>query len=267
MKKVVFILSAVLITTVFISCKNEKPNILVEEKPETEAVKASEDLAMAEANELEANNSSPYLYVLAPSGLSLRQHDNLHSERLAKMPYGTRVKVITAQEEVTMNVGGIKGGMTQVEFNHKKGFAFNGYLSKYFPPEQDITPKGYVAELNQLFPKVAYESLSEGTASNPTTIEIVLLPNVSWHEAFFIAQRLFDFPKEFDFPNPRGSNSETVKDKKPKKEIWTSQLEISRKDHELQKIEYVYGSKKFDATVRIEAHDDGMRISKSETIK
>ena len=46
-----------------------------------------------------------------------------------------------------MIVGDIVGGMNEVEYNHKKGFAFNGYLSKYFPPEKRISAKRYSEEL------------------------------------------------------------------------------------------------------------------------
>ena len=166
-----------------------------------------------------------------------------------------------------MNVSGIKGGMNEVEFNHKKGFAFNGYLSKYFPPERDITVKGYASELNKMHEDVIYKETTGGTVSNPVNTETLSLPEAQWHEAFFIAQRLFDFPKEFTFPNPKGKNTEVVFDGKPKKGVWVSQLEVNRADNELQKIEYVYSSEKFDSKVTIEKVGDAMKISKSEAIK
>ncbi|MEM7187150.1 MAG: SH3 domain-containing protein, partial [Bacteroidota bacterium] len=200
-------------------------------------------------------------------GLSLREYANLQSEKLARMPYGTKVKVIHSEENPTMKVSGIEGGMNEVEFNHKKGFAFNGYLSKYFPPERDITVKGYASELNKLFADVVYKETTGGTVSNPVNTETITLPDAQWHEAFFIAQRLFDFPKEFGFPLSEGKNTEIVFDSKPKKGIWTSQLEVSRKDNVLEKIEYVYSASKFDSTVSIYKDGDAMVISKMETIK
>ena len=71
------------------------------------------------------------MYVTSISGLSLRAYANLQSEKLAVMPYGTKVKVVSLEKNPTMKVGDIVGGMNEVEYNHKKGFAFNGYLSKY----------------------------------------------------------------------------------------------------------------------------------------
>ena len=152
MKKVVLILSAAVFTTVIYSCKNENLTTTDLDTPETEVNETSEDLALVNTNETTTETEGEFLYVTAPSGLSLREYGNLQSEKLARMPYGTKVKAINSEKSFTMNVGGIKGGMNEVEFNHKKGFAFNGYLSKHFPPERDISAKGYINELNKLFP-------------------------------------------------------------------------------------------------------------------
>ena len=116
-----------------------------------------------------------------------------------------------------MNVSGIKGGMNEIEYNQKKGFAFNGYLSKFFPPERDSKAKGYAEELEVFFPRVVYSESVAGTASKPINTESLVLPTTQWHEAFFVAQQLFDFPKEFSFPNPKGKDEQVLKDSKPKK--------------------------------------------------
>ncbi|MBT8262650.1 MAG: SH3 domain-containing protein [Bacteroidia bacterium] len=267
MKKVVFALAAIVLSTVIISCKNEAESTVLQENQEQEnTLENPDDLALADVN-LETTTGGDYLYVTASSGLSLREFGNLQSNKLAKMPYGTKVKVIKAEDNVTMTVSGIKGGMDEIEFNHKKGFAFNGYLSKYFPPELNITVKDYTAELQKFFPDVTYTELKGGTASNPENTETILLPDAEWHEAFYIAQRLFDFPKEFEFPNPNGKTAETIFDGKPKKGIWTSQLEVARNDEGLEKITYVYSSKQFDAQVSIEKDEKGMKISRIEKIK
>ena len=264
MKKVVLILTAAVFATSLVACKNDKSPEITGEIPEDQSIIANEDIALADISEV---NEEQYMYVTAPSGLSLREFNNLQSERMARMPYGTKVKIVKAEEKATMNVAGIKGGMDEVEFNHKKGFAFNGYLSKYFPPERDITPKGYADELKRFFPEVVYTTETAGSASNPINTEAILLPGAEWHEAFITAQRLFDFPKEFAFPNPKGKDTETIFDGKPKKGVWVSQLEVTREDNKLQKIEYVYGSKKYNSKVTIINEGDLMKISKTEEIK
>ncbi|MEZ4857438.1 MAG: hypothetical protein R2781_01350 [Flavobacteriaceae bacterium] len=265
MKKVVLIIATVVLTTPLFSCKENTEE--TSSTPETEIVKTnlSEDLALADISE--NNAETEYRYVTAPSGLSLREFNNLQSEKLAKMPYGTKVKVVSSEAKTTMTVLGVKGAMDEVEFNHKKGFAFNGYLSKYFPPESDISVKGYATELQKQFPEVQFSEKIEGTASNPINKEAIVLPNVPWHEAFTTAQQLFDFPREFNFPNPKGKDSEIIFDGKPKKGIWISQLEISRKDNELQKIEYVYSSQKFSSQVTIEKEGENMTITRTEQMK
>ncbi len=262
MKKVVFVFTAVLLTTLIISCKNDSSEKNPSELNDPETI--AEDLALGTSAEI---NSSQYLYVTAPSGLSLREFNNLQSEKLARMPYGTKVKIVNAEINPTMTVDGIRGGMHEIEYNHKKGYAFNGYLSKYFPPELDISAKGYASELQQYFPEVSYSNETGGSVTNPSTTETLILPNAEWHEAFYIAQRLFDFPKEFQFPPQIGKKTEVIADKKPKKNVWKSELQISRNDDGLEHILYVYNSEKFDSTVRIEKQDNSMKLSRIEIIK
>ena len=264
MKKVVLLIAAVVLTTPFFSCKEKEVDGTSNTKTEVLETLPSEEIALLTSSEKILDQ---YRYVTAPSGLSLREFNNLQSEKLAKMPYGTKVKVIAAEGKSTMNLSGIRGAMDKVAFNHKEGFAFNGYLSKYFPPERDITVKGYASELQKQFPEVIFTEILSGTASNPITTETLLLPNIPWHEAFGTAQRLFDFPSEFEFPNPKGKDEEVIFDGKPKKGIWISQLEISRKENELQKIEYLYTSQKFSSKVTIEKEGDAMKISRIEEVK
>ncbi len=256
------VLSLVLISTfVLISCKNsEKPESLSKIEPK-------EDLAIAEPVTPEENANNLYLYVTASTGLSLREHANLQSEKLAVMPYGTRVKVITPQENPTMAIGGIKGGMDEIEFNHKKGFAFNGYLSKFFPPEKGISAKGYADELKENFPKIVFTETKGGTASKPTNTETLLLPDSNWHEAYYIAKQLFNFPNEFKFPSQKGKENQNIKEKKYNNDRWTSELQVTRKEDALLKIEYFYKNKGFSKQVSITKEGDAMKISKTEIVE
>ncbi|MGV6828283.1 MAG: hypothetical protein ACWA45_02660 [Flavobacteriales bacterium] len=259
MKTVKILSIAILSSMVLFSCKDaEKP---IPKTTETE------DLALNE-NHLEPKNTSEYLYVTASTGLSLREYNNLQSNKLAVMPYGTKVKVITFEEKQSMNLAGIKGGMNEIEFNHKKGFAFNGFLSRYFPPERDISSKGYALELKEAFPSISFSEKVAGTISKPINVESLVLPSAKWQDAFFIAQKLYEFSSEFIFPNPKGKKHEIIKDQKPKKDVWLSQLEISRKDNLLSKIEYVYKTTKgFSKLITIEKDGDAMKISKTEKVE
>ncbi len=267
MKTVAYSIVAVALSTLVLSCKND---VTTTENSETQTVQTDTEMDLAIANpDSETPNAeeTDFMYVIAATGLSLREYNNLQSEKLAIMPYGTKVHVLTPEANNTMTVAGIKGGMNEVEFNHKKGYAFNGYLSKYFPPERDITPKGYSLDLKDAFPEVTYVETTGGTASNPSNTETLTLPDAEWHEAFFIAQKLFDIPGEFTFPKPRGKQNQVEQDSKLKKGVWVSELQTTRNDNELQKIEYVYKSEKFDSNVVVTVVDGVATISKTEVIK
>jgi hypothetical protein len=254
MKKVVF--SMFLATVVLASCKNESS--------ESKTDISVSDIALADT--IIEESTPEFLYVTASSGLSLREFNNLNSERIGKMPYGTKVKVIAPEKNLTMNVGGISGGMNEIEFNRKKGFAFNGYLSKFFPPERGVKVKGYAEELQVYFPEVGYTESVGGIASKPSNTETLALPTTLWHEAFFVAQQLFDFPKEFDFPNPKGKDKQVIQYSKSKDRGWKNQLEITRTDNALEKIEYLIESQKFDGKITIIKDRNTMKISRTETI-
>lgn len=265
MKKVVLILVSAVIPAALFSCKEKTPKEVA--KPSEENKNPKQELALANDSEFNEDATMEYRYVTALSGLSLREFNNLQSEKLAKMPYGTKVKVISSEGKHTMNVSGIKGAMDEVAYNHKQGFAFNGYLSKFFPPEKGISVKAYASELQQQFPAVTYSETTSGTVSNPITNQILMLPDAQWHEAFFTAQHLFDFPKEFEFPDPKGRDSEIILDPDSKNGVWACQLEITRKDDLLQKIEYVYTAEKFSAKVVVEPEGTNMKITRTEEVR
>lgn len=255
MKKVVF-LSLLATSVAFVSCK-ETP----QDPQTTPEVK---DLAIAET----AVNTpkETYLYVNAATGLSLREYNNLSSEKLAIMPYGTKVQVITAEEKPTMTVGGIKGGMHEVSYNHKKGYAFNGYLSRFFPPEEDIKPAIYAEDLKGQFPKVIFTETTGGTATKPSNTETLVLPNATWHEGYFIAQRLFKIPREFTFPPHTGKSAQKIKNPKPSSRVRVSELNIERKDKTLQKIKYTHASDGFGYTVTITQEGENIKLERTEVV-
>ena len=260
--KTLKILSLALVSiTLFLSCKNE-------ENPSAEiTINPKNDLAIIDPITEEKNTGVDYLYVTSTSGLSLRAYANLQSDKLAIMPYGTKIKVISSELNPTMKVGEIYGGMDHIEFNHKKGFAFNGYLSKYFPPEKGISAKKYSEELLLVFPKVNYSETKSGTASNPINTEKLILPETKWHEAFYMAQQLFNIPKEFEFPSSKGKEKELVLEKRFKKGSWLSELQITRKEGTLSKIKYKYKNKGYTKTVYIYKEGEMMVIDNIEDIK
>lgn len=250
MKTVTFSILVFTGFTFLFSCKNDAKN--------------NEESQTVVTDSIPAETAPEAMYVTAVSGLTLREFPNLQSAKLAVMPLGTKVKIVNAEGKITMNVGGIDGAMDEVEFNNKKGFAFNGFMSKFSPPAQDASAKNYAEELKKDFPKVNYSEATGGTASKPTKTQTLILPTDKWHEAFFTAQQLFNIPKEFAFPNPKGSNSETQQNGNKKKTDFLSELQISRNENELQKIIYNYKTDGFGYIVTIAKEAGGMKLEKVE---
>ncbi len=217
------------------SCKNE--------------VKNDEDNQTVVTDTIPQATSPESMYVTAVSGLTLREHPNLQSAKLAIMPLGTKVKIINAEENTTMN---------------KKGYVFNGFLAKFFPPGETAVSKNYAEELKKDFPNVEYSEVTGGTASKPNKTETLILPTEKWHEAFFMAQQLFNIPKDFAFPNPKGSNNETQQNGNKKKNDFISELQISRNANQLQKITYNYKTDGFGYVVNITKDAKGMKLEKTE---
>lgn len=208
-----------------------------------------------------------YMYVTAVSGLTLREHPNLQSTKMAVMPLGTKVKITTPEENTTMTVGGIAGGMDEVEYNNKTGYAFNGFLSKFAPPGEKALSKNYAEELKKDFPNVVYSESTGEMASKPSKIETIVLPTDKWHEAFFMAQQLFQIPRSFAFPNPQGSNNETQQNSNKAKNIETSKLEITRNNNNLQEILYTQKSVKSGYKVKISKDGNNMKIEKDSFVE
>lgn len=245
----IFILAIVGFTLLF-SCKND--------------VKNNEETTSVVSDSIPAETIPESMYVTAVSGLTLREHPNLQSAKLAVMPLGTKVKIINAEGKTTMNVGGIDGAMDEVEFNNIKGFAFNGFMSKFSPPGENAVAKNYAEELKNDFPNVEFSEATGGTASKPTKTETLNLPTNKWHVAFFMAQQLFNIPKSFAFPNPKGSNHETQQNGNKKKNDFISELQISRNANQLDKITYNYKTDGFRYVVNISKDTQGMKIEKVE---
>ncbi len=250
MKTAAFSIIAITGFILLFSCKNE--------------VKDTEDNQTVVTDTIPKVEAPESLYVTAVSGLTLREHPNLQSKKLVVMPLGTKVKIVKAEGQTTMNVGGIDGAMDEIEYNNQTGYAFNGFMSKFPPPGANASAKNYAETLKNEFPAVEYAESTGGTVSKPTKTETLILPTDKWHEAFFTAQQLFEIPKEFAFPNPKGSNNETQHNSNKKKRDFLSELQISRNSNQLQKIVYNYKTTGFGYTVTISPDAKGMKIEKTE---
>ncbi|MGK0385565.1 MAG: hypothetical protein ACI849_000167 [Patiriisocius sp.] len=255
MKKIAFNIGALAIIALFTSC---------EKKIEL----TTTNLAVAEfITEVIPEKTIDYLYVTAASGLSLRAYNNLNSEKLAVMPYGTKVKIVSVEENNTMNIRGIKGGMHQVEYNNKTGFAFNGYLSELFPPERGATAKMYITDLQNTHARASITEVTGGTASKPSNTQTLLIPTSKWHEVYLIAQKLYEIPRSFTLPKPKGKDNVVINNPNKTSKAWVSELQVERKEDTLLKIVYANSSNNFKRTITITEEGDMMKIEEVREVQ
>lgn len=220
-----------------------------------------------------------YAYVLAPGGLYLRAHNNLHSERLTLMPWGSKVLIQEKPLDNTMTVSGIPGTMYTVRFNDLEGYAFSGYLGPYAPPGHKMNAAQYAAYLREIqevdtepscgadskilnLPQ--YSRMVSEDLTAPSVTETLLMPGMNLNQAYLVAQRLFGIPEDLKCPSVAGPENAVYPDKKPKKGIWKSELAVRRANGQIQEMTYLYRSKNFMRRVHLAPRENGVLIKAHE---
>ena len=220
-----------------------------------------------------------FAYVLAPGGLYLRAHNNLHSERLTLMPWGSKVLIQEKPLDNTMTVSGIPGTMYTVRFNDLEGYAFSGYLGPYAPPGHKMNAAQYAAYLREIqevdtepscgadskilnLPQYSRMISEDPTA--PSVTETLLMPGMNLNQAYLVAQRLFGIPEDLKCPSVAGPENAVYPDKKPKKGIWKSELAVRRANGQIQEMTYLYRSKNFMRRVHLAPRENGVLIKAHE---
>ena len=97
MKKVVLVAVATVVSAGMISCKNETPEATLTADPQIEATLTAQDepIAMASLTE-EKVTEDQYMYVTAPSGLTLRAYANSGTIQFNFMMNGVNVNVLSS---------------------------------------------------------------------------------------------------------------------------------------------------------------------------
>ena len=220
-----------------------------------------------------------HAYVLAPGGLYLRAHNNLHSERLTLMPWGSKVLIQEKPLDNTMTVSGIPGTMYTVRFNDLEGYAFSGYLGPYAPPGHKMNAAQYAAYLREIqdvdtelscgsdskilnLPQ--YSRMVSEDLTAPSVTETLLMPGMNLNQAYLVAQRLFGIPEDLKCPSVAGPENAVYPDKKPKKGIWKSELAVRRANGQIEEMTYLYRSKNFMRRVHLAPRENGVLIKAHE---
>ena len=126
------------------------------------------------------------LYVLAKSGLNLRDKPSKNGRFLQTVSFGTiaRVRQMTDKE---YDVDGIPGYWVKVMADDREGYLFDGYLSSYPPPVSELpsksnpTLKQYADKYLPKGPKV-----TESTDDTMVTTSTLTLPLARMEEAYLL---------------------------------------------------------------------------------
>jgi uncharacterized protein YgiM (DUF1202 family) len=80
-----------------------------------------------------AQDQKPDLYVIAKSGLKLREAASLTATPIQTVASGEKVKWISTDYKKPVTVEGIKGYMAKVSYEGKTGYMFDGFLAVNTP--------------------------------------------------------------------------------------------------------------------------------------
>lgn len=204
-------------------------------------------------------------YVLAPSGLNLREDANAGSEKLTTIPYGTQLELIALPGERNMLIDQIPGGMVQVRYEELIGYTFSGFLSRFPAPEMEMVVADFVENMRM----AGHETLSEeivrdwgGYIQSETAFH---LKGKNWPEAYLIAQRLFKIPSALLFPQHSDEREVILENPDKGEDSWSDELTTLRQENgELKLISYGFRTEALGYSVTITYSEDegGLRISK-----
>jgi hypothetical protein len=100
------------------------------------------------------SQQSGSLYVAAKTGLSIREKPEPGAKVLDKIPYGSKITLLQAGEELkSIATEGMTGFWQKVKYNNKTGFIIDSYLLPWAPPKLAIVKemKNYLAQVTVPF--------------------------------------------------------------------------------------------------------------------
>lgn len=186
MKVILYILSFCLVGFLFVQCGSNQENA-------ANLSETAEDVMEG----INLSETESY-YVLASSGLRMRDKPSLDGEKLGVVEYGEKVQVNPLDGSKEINVNGIKGQMVKAYYKNDQGYMFTGYMSSIPVPEDGQRPADYARQLKRKGFNAKYEE--EETSDEMELEEILSIPAKNIKEAFLIGQRLNIFEIDFDLP-------------------------------------------------------------------
>ena len=227
---------------------------------------------LVNGNQVGITNDNPdgIYYVIAPSGLNLRVSSDAKSAKIGHIPYGEALELASPSFDISLEIDQILGGMADVNYKGKRGYVFDGYLSR-FPASKEIETEAFVEQVRDLGYEVLFEEHRMDWGGYIQYETAFTLPGEEWPEAFLIAQQHFDIPKSFLFPKPNAEGEKEVTVENPKKsenEWQDSMTIIYDKNGQLTAIEYGKRAEGFGkaVTLSFSKENSGIRIAQIEIV-
>lgn len=107
---------------------------------------------------LEIKKNETY-YILAQSGIVLRNKPGFHAQKIDIIPYNTQIKVLEINPKID-TYEGLKNNWVKISYKNQKGFIFGGLLSRFQGPEYDTKSLSDYAE--QTFKKQEETTTNNG---------------------------------------------------------------------------------------------------------
>lgn len=246
---------------VIVGCKENNPN-------EANAKKASDpDKALlADKGSTIEKPESKTFYINAPSGLSLREGITLRSKKKLTLPYGAQVTQLSAPAHTTMTIDGITGDMVEVDYQGATGFVFNGYLTALAPPLKNESIKAYAKRVSTAnYPiKVTEKQDEKGAPFGMTTT--VSVPAKTWNEAYTIAQKLFELPKNLKLDLSKTNVPSKLENTDKRRKTVIDEVIVSRdNNNKIENVTYTYALKDYKRAISVKQGDNGFVIEEIES--
>lgn len=76
-------------------------------------------------------------YVLINEGAFLFEDSVLSDKKVKKLEYGSKIEVLTGEKKRSYTINGLIGNIVKVKYEDSIGYTFDGYLSKFPPPDRN----------------------------------------------------------------------------------------------------------------------------------
>jgi hypothetical protein len=225
-------------------------------------------LAIGSAAHAQDNYAKPEgtYFVLAPSGLNLREGPTIRDKKILRVPYGAQLELLQPAKATKLQVDNIPGGMAMVRYGDTLGFVFDGYLSTFPAPSKSEGTEAYAELVREQGIDCLYELHRKDWGGYINHEEAVTLLLHEWTEAFLIAQQLYDIPEGITFPGYRGPEKEIIENPEKPDYAWNDVLFVYRDEAgNLESMNYSFRAEGsgMEVVIRRSQDTDGLRISQA----